>query len=103
MTVRIFSKRSLENELIVDHRDSPGLDKPGQGAGTLFESATITCSRCQKQIILNPDRSRSRGYCRKCDHNVCDRCSLLLKLNHECTFDSCWHIKRIAIEYGKDS
>jgi hypothetical protein len=61
----MFSKRSLEGYLLKDHRAS---------GGGMFESATLTCSHCQRQVILNPDRSRSRGYCPKCDHYVCDDC-----------------------------
>ena len=61
----MFSKRSLEGYLMKDHR---------AGGGSMFESATLTCSHCQRQVILNPDRSRARGYCPKCDHYVCDAC-----------------------------
>ena len=88
-----FSKRELEGELIIDHRDSPGITReqaqsmghnfavPG---GTIFKSPTITCSHCKTTVIINPDRSRSRGYCNKCDHDICDRCSLMMKLGHPC-------------------
>jgi hypothetical protein len=79
-----FSKRSLEGEVVIDHRDSPGLPMPGRRAGQLFKSPTITCSHCKRVVIINPDRSRSRGYCRKCDHDICDDCSLLMKLGHPC-------------------
>ena len=75
------SKRRLEGYLQVDNRESPGV-LPGQiptpagalpvGRSTMFESAVVTCSHCQRQVILNPDRSRPRGYCAKCDHYVCD-------------------------------
>lgn len=61
----MFSKRSLEGYLLKDNRAS---------GGGMLESATLTCSHCQRQVILNPDRSRSRGYCPKCDHYVCDAC-----------------------------
>jgi len=42
--------------------------------GMKFECATLTCSHCQQVLILNPDRTRERGYCPKCDHYVCDAC-----------------------------
>jgi hypothetical protein len=59
------SKRSLEGELTIDERGS---------GGKLFESPTVTCSHCQRVVILNPDRSRPRGHCWKCDHYICDTC-----------------------------
>lgn len=45
--------------------------------GSVFESATVTCSHCQRQVVLNPDRTRERGYCPKCDHYVCDACEAI--------------------------
>jgi len=78
----VFSKRSLEGCLTIDHKAGDGmpLDIAHQsgampvGRGMTFESATITCSHCGCVVIMNPDRSRSRGYCPKCDHYVCDQC-----------------------------
>jgi hypothetical protein len=72
----MFSKRSLEGYLSIDHRAT--------GAGALLESATLTCSHCQRQIILNPDRTRSRGYCSKCDHYVCDQCEAVRVQTGQC-------------------
>ncbi len=54
------------------------------GAGKRFESATITCSHCQRVVVLNPDRSRERGYCKKCDHYICDGCTDLLAKTRQC-------------------
>jgi uncharacterized paraquat-inducible protein A len=59
----MFSKRSQEGWLMIDNRAS------GEG---MVESATITCSHCQTVVVLNPLRTRERGYCRKCDHYICD-------------------------------
>jgi len=77
------SKRRHEGYLLIDHRDSPGVtrgsvttprsDTPIVG-NSMFESATITCSHCQCVVVLNPDRTRERAYCKKCDHYICDRC-----------------------------
>jgi len=76
------SLRSNEGYFLLDHRNSPGVADelvvkegllPGAGRG-VFESATFTCSHCQVIVVLNPDRSRERGYCRKCDHLICDAC-----------------------------
>jgi hypothetical protein len=59
------SKRRHEGHLLIDNRCS------GQG---MMESATITCSHCHRILVINPLRTRSRGYCPKCDHYVCDEC-----------------------------
>jgi len=64
----MFSKRELEGYVLIDHRNSPGVshEQAQRGlvavpGGTMLESPTFLCSRCQKTIILNPDRSRSRA------------------------------------------
>jgi hypothetical protein len=102
----LFSKRSLEGYVEVDHSNSPGItaeqaasvgSKLVVPSGSVFKSPTMMCSKCQYQIILNPDRSRSRGYCRKCDHDVCDRCSLMLKLGHGCSAETCWHLRLASL------
>jgi hypothetical protein len=76
------SKRSQEGSILIDHRASPGVAPEmsrytnlpdGAGRG-IFESPTFTCSHCQRVVVMNPARTRSRGYCRKCDHYVCDNC-----------------------------
>lgn len=75
------SNKSLEGYLLIDHRASPGVQGHADPAtsdlqfvpgGGLFESATITCSHCQRVVVLNPQRTRERGYCAKCDHYICD-------------------------------
>lgn len=76
------SLRKHEGYLLIDNRFGPGVTaefvrQSGKSApivkeGQLFESATITCSHCHAVVILNPDRSRPRNYCSKCDHYVCD-------------------------------
>lgn len=77
----MFSKRSLEGYLLVDHRDSPGIeDQIGCGGGRLFEVATYSCCGCQRGIIKNPDRSRARNYCRAHDKYMCDGCALTYKV-----------------------
>ena len=76
------SKRQYEGCLTVDHRWSPEvpfnpamIGKPDAlltNAGVLMESATVTCCHCQVVVVLNPLRTRPRGYCQKCDRYVCD-------------------------------
>ena len=83
----IHSQRSQEGYLIIDHRDSPGVTTPVKQhdgtwspilpAGVAWESAVKDCCHCQVRVILNPDRSRPRGYCAKCDAYLCDACTAL--------------------------
>ena len=69
------SKRSREGYLLVTN-SVPGMPT--------YESATITCSHCCRIVVLNPDRSRERGYCSKCDGYVCDQCNLQRTLTGVC-------------------
>lgn len=78
------TKRSHEGYLIIDHRNSPGISGamvnaidaslPLSAGHGFFESATYTCSHCTRIVIMNPLRTRERGYCPACDHYVCDLC-----------------------------
>ncbi len=93
----MHSKRSHEGYLMIDHKNSPGLSDEllhnvatrtsapelpaGAGRG-MFEAPTITCSHCQKGIVINPLRNRDRSYCSKCDHYICDNpCGLDYKVS----------------------
>lgn len=76
------SKRSLEGYLLIDNRESPGIsDAQAHQAGFpvganrgLFEAPTVTCSHCHRIVVLNPDRTRVRAWCQKCDRYLCDTC-----------------------------
>lgn len=91
----MFSKRELEGYVMIDHRMGDGitLEQAAQAgkdtiavpAGKLFESATTTCSHCSKLVVLNPDRSRPRGYCPKCDRYICDFCETNRAMTGACT------------------
>lgn len=81
--VGIFSKRDLEGYVCIDHRDSPGLDHPLLGKGTVFQAPTYQCPYCQRQVIVNPLRTRDREYCRKLDRYICDPCGTKRKLGVE--------------------
>lgn len=85
------SRRANEGWVMFDHRDSPGVSDneliwfnpdmpPGSGKG-LFEAPVITCSHCQRQMIVNPKRDRVRPYCRSCDHDMCDDCAMAFKVS----------------------
>ena len=69
------SLRRLEGYLLIDHSASPGTR--GVPEGKCFESPTVTCSHCQTIVVLNALRTRSRGYCSKCDAYICDGCTAL--------------------------
>ena len=83
------SKRAHEAYVLIDHSNSPGitaefvhqnkLDVPIVGAGMTFESAMAVCSHCCANVVLNPDRSRPREWCWKCDAYVCDPCAAAMK------------------------
>lgn len=62
-----------EGYLFVDHRASPGTRIVPEG--TVFESATKRCAHCAAVVVVNPLRTRARGYCPKCDDYVCDGCT----------------------------
>lgn len=49
------------------------IDNRCAGLG-IFESATYTCSHCDRIIMKHADRTRERGFCRKCDSYICDKC-----------------------------
>lgn len=75
-----MSRRRHEGYLMIDHRPGMGLGAPGEtplAHGRIFEAPTYTCSHCQRIVVINPLRTRERGYCPKCDHHVCDECELV--------------------------
>ena len=86
------SKRSKEGYMLLDHRAAnPVPDEimmkdglpSGSGRG-VFESATYTCSHCQYVVVMNPQRTRDREYCRGCDSYICDGCGEQKKLGKPC-------------------
>lgn len=77
--------RNHEGYLMIDNRVSQGIDDAtmiamgypvGAGKG-LFESATYTCSHCHAVVVIEPKRTRERGFCRKCNQRVCDSCETI--------------------------
>lgn len=85
------SLRSHEGYMLIDNRNAPVDDAtmvamgyaPGAGRG-LYESATYTCSHCNYVVVIEPKRTRERGYCRKCDQRICDACTAILAKTFEC-------------------
>jgi hypothetical protein len=85
----IFSKKTHDGELFVDHRASPGIPDtvaqrmgyyPNQvREGAVFECATLGCKHCGSCVVLNPMRTRERAWCSVCDVYICDCCDYLRK------------------------
>ena len=75
----MHSKRSLEGYLLIDNRHAPG-----PGGETFVEVPTLTCSHCERQILVQPLRTRSRHYCRTCDHYICDQCAVIAAQSGKC-------------------
>jgi hypothetical protein len=48
------------------------------------ESATYTCTHCHAVVVMNPIRTRERGYCRKCSAHICDTCAATMARTLEC-------------------
>lgn len=56
----------------------------GAGRG-VFECAFYTCSHCEKTVVKNLSRTRPRGFCKKCNHILCDDCDAkYLASGHQC-------------------
>lgn len=100
-------KRSLSHGagyLVIDHSNSPGLtaadvagipDAQAVPAGTVLERDVLTCSHCQRAVVLEPGRVRARGYCPKCHHYICDTCETIRAKTGACvpmqqTLDRAW-------------
>jgi hypothetical protein len=39
--------------------------------GKLIEMATQTCAHCGTIVVLNPERKRARGICKRCNAYIC--------------------------------
>lgn len=50
-------------------------ERPGVAA-SLEEWDTQQCGHCSTTVILNPDRTRARALCGRCDRYTCDPCAL---------------------------
>lgn len=86
------SLKRHEGYLLIDNRVSEGVSDQmavtnglpvGAGRG-LFEAATYTCNHCEAIVVIEPKRTRERGYCRGCDHMICDSCAFIRSQTHEC-------------------
>ena len=86
------SKRDLEGYFMMDHRMTDPVPEhllrkaglpPSAGRG-LFETASYTCSHCQRQVFVEPGRARDPDYCRGCDHYICRQCAAIRAVTLEC-------------------
>jgi len=86
------SIRSHEGYMVIDNRLSEGIDDAtmvalgypvGAGKG-LYESATYTCSHCHAVVVIEPKRTRERGFCRGCNRQLCDACNFIKSKSFEC-------------------
>lgn len=74
---------------MLDHSASPGipeavarrlgLNPKEVSEGKTSEQVTLACSHCPNAWVARPERIRDRGYCRKCDHYICDTCATAMK------------------------
>lgn len=91
------TRKDGESYLLIDHTESPGLTNEecqrarvpfyahgDFGKGQKTEWGVKSCSHCQRQIVLRPERVRSRHVCPKCDKYICDNCHVNFVLTHEC-------------------
>jgi hypothetical protein len=76
------SLRQHEGYMLIDNRNNAGISDEqmialgypvGAGRG-LYESATYTCSHCNFVVVMEPKRTRERGFCRGCNQRICDAC-----------------------------
>lgn len=80
----IFSKRSHEGYLMIDHRASPGISRElaikmglrpeSVREGAMLETVTYGCEHCGTCYVKNPWRTRPREHCFKCSRDICDGC-----------------------------
>jgi hypothetical protein len=88
--------RSIEStagEFLMDNRVNSGVPDEivvaqglpvGAGRG-LFEEKCYTCSHCETVVVMNRSRTRPRGFCKKCNHVLCDACDVkYTSSGHQC-------------------
>ena len=78
--------------LLIDNRNNEGVPEqlvhrlglPLQSATGMFEAKTITCSHCNAIVVMNPERTRERTFCKGCSHYICDGCAVVLAQTGVC-------------------
>jgi hypothetical protein len=88
------TKLAREGYLMIDDRLS---------GGGLKENPTYTCKHCHSIVVMNPQRTRERGYCRGCDSYICDACNAVRAKTFECrTMDRVIDQLLTAAEAGRE-
>lgn len=78
--------RELEGELLIDHRNSPGVPAellhaaglPTEAGKGVYEAPIYTCGHCQAGVfvVVAAFGAREKRYvCRGCSHVLCARCA----------------------------
>ena len=88
----MFLKRELEGYLEIYGGAGITPEEAAKGPpGTMpirpdakLQLATLKCKHCERQVVLNPDRTRDRGHCYKGDHFLCDECAIDYKITGKC-------------------
>jgi len=95
-----LSERSYEGAILIDHRASPGTAAVPEG--TIFESAIRVCNHCQRNVIVNPNRTVPLDKCPKCQMFMCRGCAAVYHRTLECftiaeLLDACeaGHLERV--------
>jgi hypothetical protein len=80
----VFSQKTFDGHLFVEHRASPGLTEEQALAfgydpflcreGKVYEAATLGCPHCESHIVKNPKRTRARAFCTSCNRYIYDWC-----------------------------
>jgi hypothetical protein len=68
----VSSLKRFDGEIMADNRAS-GLPVPGHGT-PFVNLPSLYCFHCGGHVVPKVDRTRSREYCRHCNHYVCDGC-----------------------------
>src|SRR5690242_19633117 len=50
--------------------------------GEVVEMAALTCSHCSVVVVLNPQRTRERKWCRRCGGYLCGRPGCVEECNY---------------------
>src|ERR1043165_7857118 len=84
------SKLTHTGELLIDHRNSPGIDPawaaahgvtgPVVGGGKIYETGLKNLVHFGADVGMNRMRQRDREWCWVCDAYICDGCGLLRKI-----------------------
>ena len=67
-----FDPRPLKSGRVKGGRSYLLVDNTVSG-GARVEVDTMTCAHCNTVVVPNPQRTRERGHCHRCNAYVCDK------------------------------